>query len=409
MTVHSSRRPGLLLGVALWVAGFTAVSLAFPAKPEPGAGPTDPLAPWKARVRISVISPGEHHSIHSYFNTSPESPDGRRVLFYTSTTAAGHQGEIRVRERTTGRETILARGVAVEDAHRAACQQWVSGGQRVAFHNVLKAGEWIVTVVDLSTGKERILARGRQLGFGQPAHDLVPLYGPHWAPGAHRGLELLNVATGEVRQTNLTVDAVRKAYPEWVKKQFADRPISVFFPLLSPDLQRVIFKVATPAGGDFRSKKASERYGLLCYDLGRSEFRFLHGKWGHPAWHPNGRDILNVGGRVTDSDTGKERRLPGTWPFPGSHPSYSPDGRLFTTDTLASSDPFNGPRGTWAVVVGDVRTGQFVTLHRFDNSRGARSWRVSHPHPAFSPDGKRVYFNVSDGKWTRLHVAEVGP
>ena len=31
---------------------------------------------------------------------------------------------------------------------------------------------------------------------------------------------------------------------------------------------------------------------------------------------------------------------------------------------------------------------------------------VSHPHPAFSPDGKRLYFNVSDGKWTRLHVAE---
>jgi WD40-like Beta Propeller Repeat len=39
----------------------------------------------------------------------------------------------------------------------------------------------------------------------------------------------------------------------------------------------------------------------------------------------------------------------------------------------------------------------------------ARALPVSHPHPAFSPDGKRLYFNVSAGQWTRLHVAEVTP
>jgi hypothetical protein len=31
---------------------------------------------------------------------------------------------------------------------------------------------------------------------------------------------------------------------------------------------------------------------------------------------------------------------------------------------------------------------------------------VSHPHPVFSADGKRIYYNVSDGEFTRLHVAE---
>lgn len=60
----------------------------------------------------------------------------------------------------------------------------------------------------------------------------------------------------------------------------------------------------------------------------------------------------------------------------------------------------------WGVVLADTKgTGQIV-LHHFDNSHGAKSWRVSHPHPAFSADGKRIYFNVSDGEFTRLFAAE---
>jgi hypothetical protein len=43
----------------------------------------------------------------------------------------------------------------------------------------------------------------------------------------------------------------------------------------------------------------------------------------------------------------------------------------------------------------------------FDNSKGATTWRHNHPHPHFSPDGKRIYYNVNDGPWTKLMVAEV--
>jgi hypothetical protein len=47
-------------------------------------------------------------------------------------------------------------------------------------------------------------------------------------------------------------------------------------------------------------------------------------------------------------------------------------------------------------------------IHRFDGSKGATSWRPSHPHPVFSADGRRVYYNVNDGRWTQLYVAERG-
>ena len=111
---------------------------------------------------------------------------------------------------------------------------------------------------------------------------------------------------------------------------------------------------------------------------------------------------------MIDSDTGKTSRIPGYKINSGDHPSYSPDGKLYVTDTTTEGAIFNGDKLHWAVVVGDVRTGKTAKIMQFDNSKGARSWRVSHPHPVFSSDGKRIYFNVNDERWTRLHVAEIG-
>lgn len=363
----------------------------------------DPLVPWRDGVRVRPVStqPGRH-TIHSYFNTTPESPDGRWILFFASTTANGQSGEICILERDTGLEKVIARGITTEDAHRVACQQWTSRGKRVVFHDE-RNGEWRVVAVDVNSGQERILAHDRQLGFGQPNSDLAPIYGKHWNPGGHRDLELVNVETGEIR-TAVTADAVKAACSEWIAKQFSDRPVSIFFPVVSPDMKRAFFKLATPAGGDARSQRASERKGLVCYDLDKNRFLFLRGKWGHPGWLPDSRTLIEIPNRLIDSDTGAERGIPGLPAFHGDHPSVSPDGRLFTTDTTL--EKFGGTAKEWGVVVGDIRGKNYAILHRFDNSHGANSWRRSHPHPAFSPDGKRIYFNVSSGPWTQLHVAE---
>jgi len=83
----------------------------------------------------------------------------------------------------------------------------------------------------------------------------------------------------------------------------------------------------------------------------------------------------------------------------------SPDGRLLVADTTLEN--FGGKRTDWGVVVTDVQGAGQVVIHKFDNSHGAQSWRPSHPHPVFSGDGKRIYYNVSDGEFTRLFVAEV--
>ena len=87
----------------------------------------------------------------------------------------------------------------------------------------------------------------------------------------------------------------------------------------------------------------------------------------------------------------------------GGHPSLSPGGDLFVTDRRIS-----GSKSDWGVALGSFASNEWHLLKKFDNSQGATSWRRNHPHPIFSRDGKRIYFNVNSDQWTRLYVAEVG-
>jgi hypothetical protein len=374
---------------------------------------TDPLAAWRHEIHISRVSAAEaRHAVHAYYTATPESPDGASVVFYASAARQGYEGELHLLDRASGEERLLVRDVTVEDTHRAACQQWVSGGRRVTFHDVRRtaggAEEWVVASVDPATGEERVLARGRQLGWGQPNGDLLPLYGPHWDPAAPRDLELLNVATGE-RRTVLTAQAVRDAYPALIGQEFGDRPISIFFPALSPDLNRVFFKIATPLGGHYRSKTASHRALLICYDLREERFLFADERWGHPAWHPDSRSILDVPNVLIDAATGTRQLLAAVPRLPGSHPSFSPDGALYVSDValerIESPAEWKGAKGEWGIVVVDVHSQEALLVDRFDDSLGAESWRRCHPHPVFSAGGQRIYYTVGALSWSQLHVA----
>ena len=367
---------------------------------------SDPLDRWRgAKVRPVSATPGRH-TIHSYYLANPESPDGSKVLYYASTAANGHVGDLCVFDRQAGTETVVARNINTEDAHRAACQQWTAGGRSVAYHDV-RDGRWYVIVVDLNSGGERVVAEDHQLSFGQPKGQTLPIYGCHWNPGKHRDLELLDVSTGQVRKP-VTIDVVKERYGAWLAKEFGEKQVSVFFPITSPDERRVFFKIAAGSGGnDYRSKGASQRQGLIVYDLAENKFLFLREKWGHPAWHPDSRKIIEMGNMFLDAeDNGKMIRLADLPPMPGCHPSVHPDGSVYAMDGLLDAA---GPRtGDWGVIICDSRggKGRFAELHRFDTSQGAKSCRKNHPHPVFSADGRRLYFNVNSGEWTQLFVAE---
>lgn len=367
------------------------------------AGATPPEA-WSRAVRGPVSAVAGRHVIHAYFNAAPESPDGRFVLFFASTRPDAHRGALIVKERATGRESVVARDVVTEDAHRAACQQWMNGGRTIVYHDC-RNGRWTVLAVDRETGAERILAEDRQVGFGAATGTLAPLHGCHWQPGAWRDLQLADIVTGETR-TVVKADDVAASQPEWVRQTFPDngRPLSVFFPVVSPDGRRVFFKLARGSGGDdFRAAAASVREGKFVHDLATGRPIRFFPRWGHPSWHPDSLRILEKGNILIDILDGRERRLA---PIPTDHPSFAPDGTVFVSDGKAAD---HAATGNLVVSVGSAFTDAQAQVDLFNGTAGARSWRRSHPHPVFSADGRRIYYNVNEGEWTELRVAEVPP
>lgn len=386
--------------------GFTGALLAS------GATDPDPVAPWKTGVSLRPVSTiPNRHTIHTYFNVSPESPDGRSVLYYTSTTPEGHNGEIRMQERSTGKEKVLVRNLECEDAHRVACQQWISRGRRVVFHD-LRNGEVVTAAVDIDSLKERVLAKGRMVSWGVADTDLVPVYGVHFQPGPYHDVELLNVETGKI-QTLVTAAAVRQAYPEQIQKLYGDKQISTPFGTLSPNCKMIFFKLSA-ASDDYKPLPEghlkwphayqSDREGLVMFDIEHSRLLFFDRDWGHPAWDPTSKFFSNAPTLLIDAYTGEKKPVPGLPGFPGQHLDISPDGKLIVTDTMLT--PFGGAKGEWGVAVCDIRGGSWTMIARFQGAEGATTWRKNHPHPAFSPDSKRIYYNVNSGKYTQLYVAE---
>lgn len=343
------------------------------------------------------------HSLHSYFNTCPESPDGRLILLFTSDRHDSLYGDLWLLERENGKTTLLKNNIEVEDAHRQTNQQWVCDGEYVVYME-LNNNVWQVVRQDIQTMKSEVLCENRQVGWGQPGLDIVPLYGPHWNPGHHRDLELLNIKTGKI-ETILTVDELLIEYGDFIRDLFEGsiNDLSIFFPILSPDGQRIFFKLSVPDDRQFRSDNASRRNGMVIYDCKEKRILGVRKGWGHPSWHPESRHILSKSFMI-DTDTMNETTVPNYPEEFNSHAVISPDSQLLAMD-IANGD-LSGKPGHWTIVLSDMN-GNFSRIHTSPAAgHGSTCWRQTHPHPIFNEQSNRLYFNVNEGEWTRLYLAE---
>lgn len=373
---------------------------------EPAAAFTG-LDIWRdAKARPVLPNTAYQHVLHSYFNHCPESPDGRWVLMFLSPQDDAHLGDVVILERHTGQLITLATQVTTEDAHRQAYQQWIAGGRYVIFQNLVQ-DHWQIERVDIVSLKREVIHRDRLLGWSQPLSDFAMLYPPHWQTNTNRDIECLDVHTGQVRKAILAEDVYPKV-KSLIDKRLPDvdvKNISLFFPILSPDQSRVMFKLASPSGDGFQAESASRRVGLIVWDIANNQFVACGDQWGHPSWHPDSKQIAKVTNQLLDGDTLATRPILDLPHFHGSHPSISPDGQWYVTDVLLHT--FNGKPNQWGVALASMKTGQWRFIHRNETAEaGTTSWRPPHPHSTFNAQSNRIYFNANHHRSMQLHVLD---
>jgi hypothetical protein len=203
------------------------------------------------------------------------------------------------------------------------------------------------------------------------------------------------------------LDEVTEAYPDFIETTFGTNDLSLFFPVISPDESKVMFKLSRPGGGtDFKSPNASLREGKIVYDLKNQKLLGLQNQWGHPSWTPDSQSIFEKGNFAYNVVSGATTHYAPS--CISDHPSVAPGGALFVTDGKVARYT-DGRPDDWGIAVASMTNDDWLILTTFDNSQGAQTWRQNHPHPTFSADGRRIYFNANDGPWTRLMVAERAP
>jgi hypothetical protein len=343
--------------------------------PPPADAP--PELPESALVRV-----GDEDSFSGlgYYGTSPESPDGRRIAYVRflqppTSGRAAFPAELWVCDRDLTNRRKLA-DIPRAGGHNTAMPLWV-GNHRIAYEVAYHK----TYLVDADTGADLLGTIDAQLQHNTHGSLFLVCLNRADAEPETRGLYTVNADTGERRLV----------LPALALQPFAER-------LGQPDLSKYVLQHGQWSTDG--SHLAVKIYGgkgkdwplVTCRADGTDLLWFGH-KPMHFQWF-DGDTIFGHDSEVEDGlpDNRELRRwrrdgtVVETLSGYGCHPSMSPDRQWIATETWYGSDPI------------------YLMLYRRGSLKpdrilatlvpGTTVWELhAHVNPAFSPDGKRLYFN----------------
>jgi Tol biopolymer transport system component len=352
---------------------------------------------------VTRISDGAQPSVHGYFDLCPESPDGQLVV-YTRLPADGRTGYRVCLASRAGGDQRLAGPPTVGHFHWGACPQWIDAAT-IAFP-VPGESRPETACVNLTDGRVRRVP------------GALRMYSPAAGLGLTSALEarslglemeeavfLMDLARGTLRRV-LSLAEARRAHPRAAEIEPAEMQLK--HPKWSPDGRHffaVFHNMDTPA---YREGRIAPTRGIKALVLaetdggGRRYFcEFGH----HPVWHPCRNAIITGEIRPDLSSYLVLHPLAGGEAVvlaenTGTHSSVSPDGRFVATDRLDQPRP-----GICSLELIEVATGKRKPLAVFRMPPPPYEW--CHPHPVWSRDGRRVYFNAADAGAPQVYAIDL--
>jgi Tol biopolymer transport system component len=338
---------------------------------------------------------GDSPAIHAYYDLCPESPDGRWVTYFEFLGDVPGPGRVVV-ARPDGSESRTIAESPSGSAHNGALQQWAGDGH-VVFS---PPGEGPATSAVASLGDEPPREVPGAVRMVHPQGSLALA-----SPGrpAH-AVWLIDLKRGKAR-TLLTVEDGLAVHPE---AEAIEKPEALIFmnSKWSPDGRRFL-TVFNNEGYRRRHPELRRVKSLLVGEADGSGLRYLKDFGHHPSWSPDGAfvhsyDRSDEGGQdmVAQPLDGQEAQVVLRGAL-GVHGTLSLDGRRLITDV------YDWPEaGRAAILRYDLTTGGYdvlVLMALPDTTHKAGC----HPHPVFSRDRKRVYFNSTDSGVPRLYAIEL--
>ncbi len=359
------------------------------------------------------LSPPERECIHYYYDVCPESPDGKRIVYFRFAGAVPGPGAIMVADR----DGVNARPVFeindTVDRHSAARQLWVDNDTVAC---CLGDGGRLKTVfVSVSRGTRREL-RGalRMISPTAPLglttlHDFADL--PSMKDDA---VCLMDLRTGNLRPLFTVADAL-KVHPLGPSFPGDDR-ILFLHTKWSPGGTRFFFMAAN-IYRIAKEENLTRINSIFVAEADGSGLRYLCEEFHHPIWSGDDDHVLSFrpsasGGAMGMKWWGGYQDLVAV-PVQGGEPTLvfsglagkhligSPDGRRVVTD--ATNYP---ERGQGTIVV--YEAGSSTARPVLQMAQADFSQRGCHIHPTWSRDGNRVYFNSMEGGSRAFYAIDLG-
>ena len=349
------------------------------------------------RFETYQVSGGDYHSINNYFTTSPESPDGSKVLYtrFFALPTRGPAGapnlekaQLWICDRDGGNHRPLSE-VHEAQGHTGMTTVWLDD-DTVAYH---AAEQEMTYIVSLSSGESQAFASQRishyspitdKLLFCCQGSERFPVKGAY-SVDREGHVELLArveqieafCPLGAQGQNPYSPDTWRITHPYW-----------------SPDGTTISFLTRIRAGECYIHLMDPDGGNLRPWS--RTTPRPMHYFWwdadsiyGHD--HADGGDRFarryDMHGNRIETVSGK-----------GCHGTVSPDRQWIVTEDWYRTDPTH----LYLYRRGETTPTEVLAVQK-------AHWRHSDMHPAFSFDGKRVYYNyhVAGDNKARLYCCDL--
>lgn len=352
---------------------------------------------------LRITGPGER-AIHAYFDICPESPDGRWVT-YCALDNSRRQGWIMIADRDGAGQRHVGRSENCHN-HHGALQHWGGGPHSLLY---IEATEpWYVSIiVDIYSEKRRRISapvrmahpqRPLALGHPQGAGSILPTEEDPDPVLVYRS----NLETGEVMSL-VRFKEVCTLHPLGAKLPEMEN-LHAKHTKWSPDGQ-LLFFVLSNEPHDRTGRIPRVKSLFVCNAIGEN-LRYLSDFGHHPMWMPDSQAIYAyervsrtrqvqrlfpiAGGSTKQRDIDMPR---------GVHASIGPNQRWMVTDAFFEDYA--------AIYLFDAATARKRCLVQFPCSDFSHATGV-HPHPVWSRDGRRIYFNVPVDKSAAVMALELG-